>query len=132
MPRKKKEVIYASPELEKTLVENLVQLQKINTDLATRFNSLSRQISALLEIFEKAAQNFVHTPENKVSEKDKEFLDKIDKLLEQNKTIAKGLVIMEENIRNKSGENPKAPTMERKERAGIEDAISSPKPLPRF
>lgn len=99
MPRKKKEIVITSPGLEKSLIENLVQLQKINADMADKFDVLSKQMSELLNIFEKAAQNFVHTPELKVAERDKEFLDKIDKLIEQNKTIAKSIVLIDDKVK---------------------------------
>lgn len=87
--------------LEEKILENLVALQKINADTSEKFNRLSEQISSLLTLFESAARSFAQHPANQSSEKDKEFLDKIDRLLEQNKTIAKGLTLMEENVRNR-------------------------------
>ena len=69
--------------------------------MAEKFDKLAREISNLLGLFEMAAKNFSMHPATKVTENDKEFLDKIDKLLEQNKTIAKGLTLMEEQMRQK-------------------------------
>jgi len=92
-------------QLERTIAENLITLQKVNTDLAEKFDSLSKQISALLKLFENAARTFasvqVSQPQAQVTQKDKEFLDKIDRLLDQNKTIAKGLTLMEEKFKDK-------------------------------
>jgi len=87
--------------LEERLIENIVLLQKANTDMSEKFDRLADQISSLLALFESAARSFAKHPGNQVAEKDKEFLDKIDRLLEQNKVIAKGLTLMEQKIREK-------------------------------
>lgn len=107
MPRKRKESVSdmsPSPKREKLedkLIENLVELQKIHTNLLEKFDKLTVQISNLLQLFEMTARSFAENPGNQASEKDKQFLDKIDRLLEQNKTIAKGLTLMEERIRGR-------------------------------
>lgn len=90
-------------EIEKMLIENFVNLQKVLTNLAVKFESLSDQISKLLQLFEISAKSFVEkqTPEIGEKEKDKEFLEKLDRLLDQNKTIAKGLTLMEEKLRER-------------------------------
>ena len=87
--------------LENKLAQNLIELQKLNVKMIEKFDKLTEQISSLLGLFEMTAKSFGENPAYQVSEKDKEFLEKIDKLLEQNKTIAKGLVMMEERIREK-------------------------------
>lgn len=108
MPRQKKEGNVAENskaidygKLQEKVIENLVELQKVHTSLAERFDKLSDQITGLLTLFETAARSFADHPANIGIEKDKEFLDKIDKLLEQNKTIAKGLTLMEERARER-------------------------------
>ncbi|RMD67997.1 hypothetical protein D6817_00005 [Candidatus Pacearchaeota archaeon] len=88
-------------ELMKILIQNLVELQKINVDLSAKFDKLAKEISHLLALFEIAAKNFAKSMPVSEYEKDKEFLEKIDKLLEQNRTIAKGLMLMEERLREK-------------------------------
>ena len=88
----------------KILIENFVNLQKAITNLSVKFESLSDQTSKLLQLFEISAKSFAEKlAEGKPLdiEKDKEFLDKLNKLLDQNKTIAKGLTLMEENIRER-------------------------------
>jgi hypothetical protein len=92
---------FKSNKIEDKIVENLIQLQKVNLNLAEKFDKLSNQIAALLTLFETAARSFATSPIVQASEKDKEFLDKINRLLDQNKTIAKGLTLMEEKIRDK-------------------------------
>lgn len=89
--------------IEKTLLENFVNLQKVLTNLAVKFDSLSDQISKLLQLFEISAKSFAEkqTPVIGEKKKDKEFLEKLDTLLEQNKTIAKGLTLMEGKLRER-------------------------------
>jgi len=97
----------SAPSLEKALIDNFVNLQKVLTNLAVKFESLSDQISKLLQLFEISAKSFV---EKKSSDfegksKDKEFLDKLDTLLNQNKTIAKGLTLIESRLRKEAYED---------------------------
>ncbi len=87
--------------LEDHISHSLIELQKVNLNLAEKFEKLSQQIENLLALFELAARNFAKQPHMQTTEKDKEFLDKIDKLLEQNKVLAKGLTLMEEKMRER-------------------------------
>jgi hypothetical protein len=119
-----------SPEkLSKTLAENLIELQKIHTNLAEKFDNLSNQLSSLLALFEMAAKSFASHPAIKESNKDREFLDKIDKLLEQNKTIAKGLTLMEGKIKERVYGSYKSSEGENLESTS---RSLSGRPLPRF
>lgn len=88
-------------DLQRKLIENIIDLQKINLNMADKFDRLSRQLANLLSLFELAARSFAQQPSNISTEKDKEFLEKIDKLIDQNKTIAKGLTIMEDRIKER-------------------------------
>ena len=90
-----------SNKLENEILENLVALQKVHVDLAGKFESLSEQISNLLALFESTARSFAKQPHIQITEKDKDFLEKIDRLLDQNKTIAKGLTLMEQKMRER-------------------------------
>lgn len=101
MVKKRLEHADNTAELQKKLIENLIDLQKANLHMIDKFDRLSKEIGQLLNLFEVAARSFAHQPANMSSEKDKEFLNKIDRLLEQNKTIAKGLTLMEERIRER-------------------------------
>ena len=87
--------------LQEKLIENLIELQKVHTDMAEKFDKLHGQLTNLLTLFEMAARSFAEHPANQGTEKDKEFLDKIDRLLDQNKTIAKGLTLMEDRLRER-------------------------------
>lgn len=122
----------SNSEMEEKILENLVALQKVHTNLAEKFDSLSGQISNLLELFEGAAKNFGENPANHVTEKDSEFLKKIDRLLDQNKTIAKGLTMMDERIREKPVQHHKAPNLPEEEGPEKVGITSTTRPLPRF
>jgi len=87
-------------EINELLIENFASLQKTMANLAVKFNSLSDNIAKLLNLFEMSARSFAEKPLPD-TQKDKEFLDKINTLLDQNKTIAKGLTLMEEKMRER-------------------------------
>lgn len=83
------------PEKEEILIENFVGLQKAMTNLSMKFSELSDNISKLLAIFEDAAKHIA----SGAGSEGKEILKKIDFLMDQNKTIARGLVMVEERLR---------------------------------
>jgi hypothetical protein len=85
-------------ELPKGLIENFVALQKVQANLAEKINVLTKQISELLNLFESTAKTFSENPAILTSERDKEFIDKINQLLEQDKVIAKGVVYIEDRV----------------------------------
>lgn len=89
------------PSMNALLLQNMIELQRVHTNLLEKFNNISNQLSSLLNLFESAAKSYGENPGNKVTEKDKEFLEKIDKLLEQNKVIAKGLTLIEDRSRQR-------------------------------
>ncbi len=91
-------------ETDKILIENFVNLQRVMTNLALKFDNLSDNISKLLQLFEIAAKSFVEKQAGRNvmdAEKDKELVDKLNVLLDQNKTIAKGLTLMEQKVRER-------------------------------
>ena len=77
---------------EKVLVQNFVALQRVMVNLSTKFEDLSSQIAKLLNLFEISAKTLaekgVEIPENK------EILQKLDNLSEQNKVVARGVTLM--------------------------------------
>lgn len=90
------------PKIQEVLVQNIIELQKVHINLLEKFDKLSNQMSALLTLFEGAAKSYADNPGNKVAERDKELIEKIDRLLEQNKIIAKGLTLIEDRTRQKT------------------------------
>jgi len=83
---------------EKIFIENFVNLQKAMTNLSVKFTDLSANISKLLNVFEESAKQLAQ----KEKGTENHFVEKIDSLLEQNKTIAKGLVLMEDQVKRQS------------------------------
>ncbi|MBU2577099.1 MAG: hypothetical protein KKF50_05255 [Nanoarchaeota archaeon] len=119
VPKKKK---MTAREREEILIENFVGLQHAMTNLSIKFGSLSDNISKLLQVFEEAAKNFVSGGRSD----DKDMLNKINSLLDQNKTIAKGLVLMEGKLRGRSEALEEAP----QQQFQPEGERQRPKPLP--
>jgi len=115
-------------EREELLIENFVGLQHAMTNMSIKFGGLSDNISKLLQVFEESAKNFVSggRPD------DAEMLTKIDSLLNQNKTIAKGLVLMEGKLRGRSEEPLEAKNFGTMgDRQQIAGGHVRPRPLPR-
>ena len=96
---KKKKMTKA--ELEEALIENFVSLQKVMTNLSIKFETLSDNISKLLNLFEISAKSFTEKQDRPESEINGDLAQKIDTLLEQNKIIAKGITLIEEATRER-------------------------------
>ncbi len=111
-------------EREELLIENFVGLQHAMTNMSIKFSALSDNISKLLQVFEESAKNFVSGGKPD----DDEMLKKIDSLLNQNKTIAKGLVLMEGKLRGR-GDASQFNSSRTEERTRPPIA-RDPKPLP--
>lgn len=87
-------------DFEQTLLDNFVNLQRVLTNLAVKFDGLSDQISKLLQLFEISAKSFAE--KSSETDIDGESVDKLDTLLEQNKIIAKGIMLIEEKMRGRT------------------------------
>lgn len=129
-------------EIQIALVENFVNMQKVLTNLSVKFDMLSDNMSRLLQVFEIAARNFIKkSDDGTLTKDDKALLEKLDVLVDQNRTIAKGLTLVEEKMRHKlySEENtlkrlPPRP-IERTNPQETAPNLSErprPKPLPRI
>ncbi|MCR4284596.1 MAG: hypothetical protein NUV97_00955 [archaeon] len=116
-PKKKR---MTASEREELLIENFVGLQHAMTNLSIKFGALSDNITGLLRVFEESALNLAHG--GKVD--DREMITKINSLLDQNKTIAKGLVLMEGKLRGRSEAPEMVPSMP------LGSERPRPKPLP--
>ena len=118
--------VMSKAEPEQVLLNNFVNLQKVLTNLSVKFEDLSNNLSKLLQLFEISAKSFAekYSGEPGQTSSDKAFLKKLDSLLEQNKTIAKGIMLMEDKVRKRSP--PQQPT-----NPGFEGMARS-RPLPKF
>lgn len=81
------------------LTENSLILQKSNIELLAGIKALVEKIDKMLNMFEEASKHVMEVGEDK---RIIELADKLEELLEQNKTIAKGLVLLEKYVREKS------------------------------
>lgn len=86
--------------VEKALVENFIALQKVMTNLAIKLDELSTKTGKLLELFEISAKAIAENdlsldggPSKKVVS---DMSGKLDKLLDQNKVLAKGVSLLHE------------------------------------
>ena len=127
-PATKKKVM-TKVELEQALLNNFINLQKVLTNLSIKFEDLSDNVTKLLQLFEISAKSFTEryseTEKKQETKEDKHLLNKLDSLLDQNKTIAKGIMLMEGRIRQR-----KAPIQIEKEDQ-FKRMLKS-RPLPRY
>ncbi len=77
------------------LTKNSTLLQQKSIQLLTSMNNLTKKIEKLIEIFEKAAD---YIEKEEVSEP---LSSKLAQLLEQNRKIASGLLILEKFVKEK-------------------------------
>jgi chromosome segregation ATPase len=116
-----------SRDTEKVLIENFVALQKVMTNLSGKFDNLAHQISKLLDLFEMSAKALAEKDFEleKINRENMKLLEKIENVLEQNKTIARGLTLMHDRI----GE-PKSYTSQIAERQPVsQQQRNQPRPL---
>jgi len=86
--------------VEKALLENFVALQKVLTNLSVKFDGLTDRIDKLLDLFEISAKNLAKKDfdfENTIKIDNKEVVEKLDELSDQNRIIARGLTMLHEN-----------------------------------
>jgi len=98
----------SNAELQMALIENFANMQKVLTNLTIKFETLSGNMSHLLVLIEEAAKAFMKKNDKGSldSDEEKRLLDKLDVLLEQNRTVAKGITLIEEKIRHKIYNEP--------------------------
>ncbi len=115
---------------EKILIENFIAMQKVMTNLALSFDNLSKRISRLLDLFEMSAKTLAEKnyEADKGTKPEKEMNEKLGVLLDQNRTIAKGIAMLHESNSNVEYEEPKPipkPQMQRRPEDNYQKSISS-------
>lgn len=78
-----------------TLIEHNIKLQHKMTDLVVEMKDLNKKVSNMVDLFTGAGE---HIKKGKYEDP---LLVKLDDLLDQNKNIAKGLLMLEKFIRDK-------------------------------
>lgn len=113
-------------ETEKLLLENFILLQKKLVETLQELKELRKDVTKLISIFEKAKEEI-----EKGSFPEKELDEKLEKIIEQNKTIAEGIVALGEAIQGeKSFKKEKEKEKKKKEIEEKEDYELEP--LPEF
>lgn len=98
MPEEKKKSSSDEKVLD-TLLKNNVALQKVALDVVKSNNELLKRIDKLVSLFEEASRHITsENPEEDI----RNLAMRLDSLIEQNKDLARGLVLLEEFVRNKS------------------------------
>lgn len=78
------------------LVKNNVLLQQKSADLINSMNNLSKNIDKLVKIFEKAAESI---GKGEIREP---LTAKLSQLIDQNRQIAKGLLMLEQYVKQRA------------------------------
>jgi len=96
----------SAKEREEILIENFVGLQKAMTHLSLKFENLSDNISKLLNVFELSAKDYLMNRGKSSPEVDRDLTNKISLLLEQNKSITRVLMNMDDKLRPRPEQRP--------------------------
>ncbi len=94
-----KSIVSHQENLIEQLIENNLILQKKETELMVNVSTLVKRIDRMLNVFEEASKHVMEVGEEK---KIIELADKLEELLNQNKNIAKGLIMLEQYVKTKS------------------------------
>ena len=111
MPAKK---ISPSEPLIDELIKHNIALEKVSLELLESMNKMTRRMDRMLSLFEEAAKNIERA--EKLDEKP--LAKQISDLVEQNKTIARGLPLIERFVRDKTS-------------VGFSSSDLQPRPLPK-
>lgn len=83
------------------LIENNVMLQKKLVDLTSSIDGMNKQMGKILHLIEIASTDFSKKDSEEGGHED--LIEKLESLINQNKTIAKGLILLEKFVREKTG-----------------------------
>ncbi|MDO8555808.1 MAG: hypothetical protein Q7R96_01385 [Nanoarchaeota archaeon] len=86
----------AEKEVIDALIQNNLELQRKSADLIDAVSKLTSRMKQILDVFESAARAI------EKGEVEEPLAKKLGDLLEQNKTIARGLLLLEKYVREKT------------------------------
>lgn len=125
MIKKEEESKKPREELQQILLENSISLQKVLTNLSISLDNLSKQTEKLLNLFEQSAKTIAEK-DFETEAMNRKISDKLDMLMNQNKTLAQGVSLVHERIQEptqtKSSTKELSPTPQ--EVAGYQKSIS--------
>lgn len=83
--------------IDKAVLENFVSLQRVMTNLSIKLDNLTTQVSKLLDLFEISAKALADK-DFEIGGESKGVVEKLDKLIDQNKTLARGVSLVHERL----------------------------------
>ena len=97
--KKKRKTSKSNSTISKQILKSNIELQKTTLQLVENINKLTKRTDKLLGIFEEASKHVseVSTSDEKLAH----LAAKLESLLESNKELAKGLLLLERYVREK-------------------------------
>ena len=86
----------------KLLLENNIVLQSKMVDLTISIDDMNKKFGKLLGLIEKASESFAKGDHAKEDMGEGALVNKLEGLIQQNKTIARGLILLEKYVRDKT------------------------------
>ena len=83
--------------IDKAVLENFVSLQRVMTNLSIKLDNLTTQVSKLLDLFEISAKALADK-DFEIGGESKGVVEKLDRLIDQNKTLARGVSLVHERL----------------------------------
>jgi hypothetical protein len=106
LPKKKR---MTAKEREELLIENFVGLQRAMINLSMKFENLSDNISKLLNVFEISARDYMINKGRQTPEVDRDLLNRINMLVDQNKNIMGSIRALDEKTKKQEAPKMQAP-----------------------
>lgn len=97
-------------QITKKLIESSVKIQSKTVDIISAMEKLTKRVDKMVSLFEEASKHV--TEAETAEERVNELTTKLEGLLEQNKAIARGLILLEKYVRGKSELEKEAPKTE--------------------
>ena len=102
MPKKKTIKKQPSEEILNLILENNVNLQKDLIETQEELKNLNIKLTELLDIFDKASKTFEESSERGTNNDLVDLEKKLSMLIDQNRVLAKGLLLLERSVRPES------------------------------
>lgn len=82
------------------LIQNSAKIQAKNVELITAIDKLVKKMDHFLDLFEEASKKVTEVEDTE--ERIQALSNKLEILLDQNKSVAKGLLLLEKYVRGKT------------------------------
>ncbi len=116
----KKKSIKSGEEILNLILENNITLQKNLIETSDELKKLNIKVTEMLDIFDKAGKTFDESLEKGTGNDLLELEKKLSTLIDQNRVLAKGLLLLERSVRP---ENSPKKTISREETEESEESF---------